>query len=89
LDMDDAADFKKYNDVVVQMMKLKLREDLKQLKFDGAKVLTYILQDVFNLHGYQQQCEDIDEEADAALFPAWFPKKYLNDYSRVNDFSKA
>jgi hypothetical protein len=89
LDMNDAEDFKQFSAVVVQMMKLKLRKDLTQLKFDGAKVLTYILQDVFDLHGCQRRCEDIDEEADAALFPAWFPKKYLNDFSRVNDFGRA
>ena len=80
--MTDADDAKKYNNVVVQMMKIKMRADLKQLKFDGLKVLNFIVKDVFALHACYVRCGGIDDEADAALFPAWFPKKYLTDFSR-------
>ena len=80
LDMSEQADYKKYNDVVIGMMKLQLKQDLKQLKFEFGKLFTYIIQDVFTLHGCYQLCVGVDKDADAAQFPAWFPQKYIKEY---------
>ena len=85
LEMSDAADAKKYNRVVVRYMKMHMRTELKQLKFENDKVIAYIVADVFSLHALHATCSGIDEEQDAALLPDWFPLKNIADYRSQRD----